>query len=92
LEKIMRKLVRFTIAITLSLILATLSAALTYSAPLPVQGNFSSAAFFVQTTPTPQADDTSEIGSTNEIVIMGGVIALIILTPILLRRKSWMQS
>ena len=88
----MRKIVRSTIAIALSLILAAISAALTYSAPLPIQGNFSTGAFFYQTTPTPQQEGTSEIGSTNEIVIMGGVIVLIILIPIFLRRKSWMQS
>jgi hypothetical protein len=88
----MRKLVRSTIAIGISLIFAALSAALTYSAPVPMQGNFSSAAFFSQTTPTPQQEDASEIGSTDEIVIMGGVIAFIIIVPILLRRKSWTQS
>jgi hypothetical protein len=87
----MRKIARPAIAITLSLILAAISAALTYSAPLPIPGNFSPGAFFYQTTPTPQQDGDSEIGSTNEIVIMGGVIVLIIITPIFLRRKSWMQ-
>jgi hypothetical protein len=91
LEKTMRKIVRSTIAIMLSLILAALSAALTFSAPLPMQTSFSYAPF-LQITPTPQPQDASEIGSTNEIAIMGGVIALIIITPILLRRKSWMQS
>lgn len=88
----MRKRVRTTIAVTLSLVLAAISAALTYSAPVPIQGNFSSGASFYQTTPTPPQEGTSEIGSTNEIVIMGGVIVLIIVTPILLRRKSWKQS
>ena len=88
----MRKLVRSTIAITLSLLLAAISAALTYSAPLPVRGNFSPRDLFLQTTPTPQQEDASEIGSTDEIVIMGGVIALIIMAPIFLRRKSWMHS
>lgn len=83
---------RSTIAITLSLVLAAISAALTYSASLPIQGNFSSSAFFYQTTPTPEPQDASEIGSTNEIVIMGGIIVLIIITPIFLRRKSWMRS
>lgn len=82
---------RSTIAITLSLMLAAFSAALTYSAPLPIQGNFSSGEFLQQTTPTPQQEGESEIGSTNEIVVMGGVIVLIIITPIILRRKSWGQ-
>jgi hypothetical protein len=88
----MRKIVRSTIAISLSLVLAAISAALTYSAPLPIQGDFSSGAYFSQTTPTPQQEGTSEIGSTNEIIVMGGLIVLIILTPIFLRRKSWMRS
>jgi hypothetical protein len=92
LAKAMRKRVRSTIAITLSLLLAAMSAALTYSAPLPIQGNFSSGESSYQTTPTPQSEDISEIGSTNEIVVMGGVIVLIIVIPILLRRKSWKQS
>jgi hypothetical protein len=88
----MKKRVRTTIAITLSLVLAAISAALTYSAPLPIQGNFSSGRLFYQTTPTPSQEGTSEIGSTNEIVIMGGVIVLIIITPIFLRRSAWKQS
>lgn len=88
----MRKLVRSTIAITLSLVLAALSAALTYSAPVPMRGSFSSDTPFLQTTPTPAPEDTSEIGSTDEIVIMGGVIALIIILPIFLRRNAWRRS
>ncbi len=87
----MRKIVRSTIAISLSLLLAAISAALTYSAPLPIQGDFASGAFF-QATPTPQQEGGSEIGSTNEIVVMGGLIIVIIITPIFLRRKSWMQQ
>ena len=92
LKKSMRKLVRSTIAISLSVLLAAISAALTYSAPLPVRGNFSSGTLFLQTTPTPPQEDRSEIGSTDEIVFMGGVIALIIMAPIFLRRKTWMHS
>ena len=92
LEKIMRKFVRSSIAVALSLLLAFFSAALTYSAPLPLQGNFSSAGNFLQITPTPQQKDASEIGSTDGIVILGGVIAFIIVLPIMLRRKSWMHD
>jgi hypothetical protein len=87
----MRKIVRSTIAITLSLVLAALSAALTYSAPIPLQENFPSASILLQTTPTPQ-EDASEIGSTDGIILMGGVIALIIIAPIFLRRKSWRHT
>jgi hypothetical protein len=88
----MRKLVRSSIAIILSLFLAAISAALTYSAPIPIQGDFSTGALFRQTTPTPEKADTSEIGSTDQIVFMGGVIVVIIIVPIILRRKSWMQN
>jgi uncharacterized membrane protein len=87
----MRKLVRSSIAITLSLLLALFSAALTYSAPISLQGNFP-AAGFLQTTPTPQQSGSSEIGSTDGIVILGGVITFIIILPIILRRKAWMQE
>jgi hypothetical protein len=39
-------------------------------------------------TPTPTAKDASEIGSTDGILIMGFVITLIIIAPILFRRKE----
>ncbi len=51
------------------------------------------AAFFAQSTATPPAvGDRSEIGSTDGIVIMGVVIVMIVVVPILLRRKSWSDS
>jgi hypothetical protein len=74
------------------LVLALLSTALTNSAPPAVQGNLSRAAFFSQVTATPQPKDVSEAGSTDRIVVMGGIIAMIVIIPILLRRKYWMQS
>lgn len=85
----MKKLTRPAITIGLSLLLAIFSAALTYSAPSSTQANLSATGFLVQVTPTPQVEDKSEIGSTDEIVIMGGVIAFIIITPIFLSRKAW---
>lgn len=87
----MRRLVRSVIAIFLSLVLAAVSAALTFPNPDIAQGNLSSGAFFVQSTTTPLQQDESKIGSTDGIVVMGGVIALIILAPIFMRRKTWMQ-
>lgn len=77
------------ITIGLSLLLALLSAALTYSAPTDAQTGFPSSTTFMQATPTPQAEGKSEMGSTDQIVIMGGVITVIIIVPILLSRKSW---
>ena len=85
----MRKLVRPAIMIGLSLFLALFSAALTCSAQASTLPKFPGAALFFQTTPTPQVQDQSEVGSTDEIVIMGGVIVLIIFAPIFLSRKAW---
>lgn len=74
--------------------LALFSAALTYSAPPAMGGAFGdgAAALFLQSTATPQPKDMSEIGSTDGIVFMGILIALIVIVPILLQRKSWMET
>lgn len=80
------------ITIGLGLVLALFSAAITYSAPPAMQGNFGSAAFFIQPTSTPQPQDASKIGSTDGIIAMGVIISLIVIIPILLRRKSWMET
>lgn len=87
----MKKLLRPLFAIGISLMLALFSAALTYSAPPAAQGNLAAGAFLLQPTKTPQPKDISVIGSTDGIVMMGFVIALIIIIPILLQRKSWME-
>ncbi len=75
----------------LGFILALFSAALTYYAPPAMHGNLAAAAFLLQPTKTPQPKDLSIVGSTDWITAMGFVIALIIIVPILLRRKSWME-
>lgn len=49
------------------------------------------ASLFLQVTSTPETEDQSEIGSTDRIVIMGGVISLIIVLPILARWKYWVR-
>lgn len=41
-----------------------------------------------QTTPTPQVVDTSEIGSTDGILIMGVVIVLIITLPLIFQKRK----
>jgi hypothetical protein len=87
----MRKFMRPVITVGLGLVLALFSAALTYSAPPTVQGDSASAEFFLQPTTTPEPEDHSEIGSTDGIIVMGLIIALIIIIPILVRRKSWME-
>lgn len=87
----MRKLVRPIITVGLGLVLALFSAALTYSAPPDGQGDIPSAELLLQLTKTPKPQDLSEIGSTDGIIVMGVIIALIILVPILVSRNSWME-
>ena len=88
----MKKLVRPALVLGMCLSLALLSAALTYSAQPAMQGDPTATAAFPQLTITPQPEDVSEIGSTDGIVAMGGIIVLIVITPILLRRKHWTRS
>jgi hypothetical protein len=87
----MKKIARPLITLGIGLFLAFFSAALTYFPPPDTQSKISQAAFFLQTTPTPDQTDKSEVGSTDEIVILGIAICIIVILPILLQRKSWMQ-
>jgi len=48
--------------------------------------------YAVQITVTPQPQDNSAIGSTDGIVVLGLLIGIIVITPILLQRKSWSKS
>ena len=89
LTEFMKRFIPPLITIGLSLLLALSSAALTYSPPSNAQMNLAANTFFIQATPTPQPDGKSIIGSTDQIVIMSGVIAAIIIVPILISRKSW---
>lgn len=89
----MKKFVRPIITIGIGFLLALLSAALTYSTPPAMEGALGSTPFFgMQPTSTPQPNDLSEIGSTDGILIMGILITLIIIVPILLQRKSWLED
>lgn len=85
----MKRLTHPLITIGLSLILALFSAALTYSAPSSARTNFTTGAFITQAPPAQKMEGKSEMGSTDHIVVMGGVITGIIIVPILLKRKSW---
>lgn len=88
----MKKFLLPALMLGICLSLAILSAALTYSSQPAIQGDPSATPFVLQTTTTPQPEGVSEIGSTDGIVAMGGIIVLIIIVPILLRRKHWMRS
>ena len=88
----MRRYTRPILILGIGFFIALVGAALTaYSASPAVSGSLAAAAFFIQPTKTPQPKDLSQIGSTDGIVVMGFVIALIIIIPILLRRKSWIE-
>src|SRR5215212_9883273 len=91
-NKPMKRFMRPIITIGLGLVLALFSAALTtYSASPATQGNLSAETFSLQSTSTPQPKDHSEIGSTDGIIVMGFIIAVIIILPIALQRKSWVE-
>jgi predicted membrane protein len=88
----MRKSLRPIFTGGIGLLLALVSAALTaYSASPAMPGSLVAAAFFIQPTKTPQPKDLSQVGSPDGLVFMGFIIALIIIVPILLRRKSWLE-
>jgi hypothetical protein len=88
----MKRTLRPIITLGLAFVLALCSAALTYSTPPALQGDFGGATYFIPLASAPPPQDTSEIGSTDAIVIMGFVIALIVVIPILVRRKEWMEN
>lgn len=87
----MNSLTRRFYMIGLALLAALIFTALAQTAGIQSaqQSNLTGAALILQTTPTPQPEDLSEIGSTDGIAAMGGVIALIIFIPILARYKYW---
>jgi hypothetical protein len=86
----MKKFLRRALMVGICLSLALLCAALTHSSDVPLQAVPSATALLLQSTTTPQAQDMSEIGSTDGIVAMVGIIVLILIVPIFLRRKHWM--
>ena len=89
----MKKLIRPAIILGVSLLIALASAAITYTAKISGAGSSTTASLLLQATPTPDAEeDRSEIGSTDFIVVMGGVITLIVLIPVLAHRKAWMRA
>ncbi|MCI0554858.1 MAG: hypothetical protein L0287_28245 [Anaerolineae bacterium] len=88
----MKKLMRSAMVIGISFMAALSSATLTYITPPAMQLDFPAAAFFQQPTSTPQVEGVSEIGSTDGIILLGGVIVLIVIVPIFLYRKSWMHT
>ena len=77
-------------ALMLALVVAAFSQSLAIQAS-KVNAN-TGAVLFLQATATPKPQDQSEIGSTDGIVAMGGLILLIVILPVLLRRKYWARQ
>ena len=92
LEVLMKRFIRIAIIIGIALTLALFSAALSHAIETSSLGTAAHAAIFFQVTATPQPEGISEVGSTDGIVAMGFVIVGIVLIPILLRSRSWMQA
>lgn len=81
------------IALLLALIITAFAQiAAIQSSQASQQSNIAGAALVQQATSTPASEELSEIGSTNGIVVMGGVIALIVFLPIVARYKDWMRA
>ena len=89
----MKRLIRAAILLTVSLAIALLATAVTHTATRSDSAFSAAAAYFLQATPTPPAEaDDNEVGSTDGIVSMGGIIVLIVLVPILAKRKTWLPQ
>ncbi|MBI5964158.1 MAG: hypothetical protein HY863_11825 [Chloroflexi bacterium] len=56
--------------------------------PVSAAKNFGVPSSSLQATPTPAIDDTTVIGSTDGIMLMGVIISAIIIVPLLFRMKK----
>ena len=72
---------------TLFLLVTSISSFANTDAPGPLAPSH-----LQQTTPTPTDSDASVAGSTDGIVWMGIVIALIVLVPMLVTRLTWSRQ
>jgi len=59
-----------------------------FNQPVVFAQNTDAAPALQQGTPTPIAQDQSEIGSTDGILVMGIVIVVIVITPLLFRKQK----
>lgn len=73
--------------IALLLSILTLVLVMTNFNPPAVSAKDANVTVLQQTTPTPSAVDSSEIGSTDGILIMGVVIVLIITLPLIFQKR-----
>lgn len=78
----------FGISVLLLIILVFALTIANFNPPVVFAQNTDVAFALQQVTPTPTVEDLSEIGSTDGILIMGIVIVVIVVTPVLFRRKK----
>jgi hypothetical protein len=76
----------FGLTMLVLMVVAGVLIASTFSNPTVSAQQFK-AGLSVQVTSTPELEDNSVIGSTDGIVVMGVVIVIIIVTPLIFRRK-----
>jgi hypothetical protein len=80
----------FGISLVFLVLIFALSAVANFNHPEASAKNISAAALSLQaSTQIPPAEDTSEVGSTDGIVIMGIVLVIVVTIPVLLRRKKF---
>lgn len=84
----MKAIPGFGIIIILIIALITALVLVNFNPPPASAEGLTGAAFAAQAvTPTPVMEDASEVGSTNGLLIMGGIIALIVTLPLIFRKR-----
>jgi hypothetical protein len=79
----------FGITLTFIVLVFALVAVANFDYPTVSQKNLSAASLSMQiSTPDQPADNVSEVGSTDGIVIMGFVLVIIVIVPVLFRKKK----
>jgi len=79
----------FVITLTFIVLVFALVAVADFDYPTVSPKNLSTASLSMQiSTPDQPADNVSEVGSTDGIVIMGFVLVIIVIVPVLFRNKK----
>lgn len=87
--KTMKTFYIFGITLAFIVLVFALVATVNYDYPTISPKNVSAASLSMQiTTPIQSAENVSEVGSTDGIVIMGFVLVIVVIVPLLFRRKK----
>jgi hypothetical protein len=79
----------FVITLTFIVLVFALVAVANFDYPTVSPKNLSTVSLSMQiSTPDQPADNVSEVGSTDGIVIMGFVLVIIVIMPVLFRKKK----